>query len=155
MDVWGRRFDLDTGTFIETRQRIIDYSIANPAYTQIIPWNEAGYANTTYYIADMNGTLIDTFTLTDDTNGTQEAEDFVDEDVIGYPDPENPNPSGWAVSGWLTRFNFKFLIFLIGMVFMVGTPIYGFYARPEGQVWVLIAFSMFIGVALLWSLQTM
>lgn len=151
-----RRFDLDTGVFIETANGlwITDLNIGN-ALIQITPWQVAGYANTTYYIADMNGTLIDTFTITDDTNGTQEAEDFVDEDVIGYPDPEDPNPPGWEDTGYITVHRFKLIFFMIGMILFLGTPMFGFYARPDAATWIIIFFCMFCGVSLLWALQTM
>ena len=156
LDFWGRRFDLTDGSFIENRQRIIDFNIATPnAFLQITPWNVEGYVNTTYYIADMNGTLIDEFTIVDDTNGTQEAEDFVDETVYGYPDPEDPNPPGWDEESWLTASRFKLIIFIVGMVLLLGSPTYGFAERPEASTWIILMMNMIVGVALLWSLQTM
>ena len=90
----------------------------------------------------------DNFTDVDD------LKDFIDTDIIGYPDPEDPDPPGWEESP-ITAHRFKLILFAIGMILFVGTPVYGFAVKPEAATWIAIMFTMFCGVALLWSLQLM
>ena len=103
-----------------------------------------------------NGTF---FAVDPETNETV-VDDMPDLDSIvdwietNYPDPENPDPPGWEESP-VPRFSFKLILFAIGMILFIGTPIYGFATKPEAATWIAIMFSMFCGVALLWSLQLM
>ena len=107
-----------------------------------------------------NGTF---FAVDPETNETV-VDDMPDLDSIidwietNYPDPEEPNPGDeWQDpdEGILTRLNFKLFVFVIGMVLFLGAPVYGFAERPEAATWILILFASIVGVALLWSLQTM
>lgn len=109
-----------------------------------------------YFLVDENGTVVETWNG-DNFTDADDLKDFVDDEVIGYPDPEDPSPPGWDVpgEGLLTRFNFKLIIFMIGMILFAGAPVYGLADRPEAATWIIIFFLMFIGVSLLWSLQTM
>ena len=107
-------------------------------------------------VTDENGTVIPTWNGENFTD-IDDLKDFMDEDIIGYPDPENPSPPGWDVpgEGLITRFNFKLLLFVIGMILFIGTPVWGFASRPDAATWIAIMMSMLCGVALLWSLQIM
>ncbi|MBA7663180.1 hypothetical protein ES703_71219 [subsurface metagenome] len=107
--------------------------------------------NDTFAVTNENGTIV--WTGDGDLNVT-DVEDIIDEDIIGYGDPEDPNPPGWD-DPFLTVHRFKLILFIIGMTLFVGSPVYGFTARPEAATWIMLMMNMLIGVALLWSLQTM
>ena len=127
----------------------IGHSIWNQYYTYLeMPVPD----NSTWYIVDDNGTIVDIIV---DFDGNQtDVEDYIDEDVIGYPDPEDPNPPGWEDSP-ITAHRFKLIMFVVGMILFIGTPVWGFATRPDVATWVTIMMSMLCGVALLWSLQLM
>ena len=101
----------------------------------------------------MNGTLIGETTTSGEGN-VSDIEDWIDVDIIGYPDPQDPDPPGWEDSP-LTAHRFKLILFVIGMALFVGTPVWGFATRPDAAAWIAIMMSMLCGVALLWSLQLM
>jgi len=105
-----------------------------------------------WYIVDENGTVVDIIVNFD--GNVTDIEDYIDEDVIGYPDPEDPNPPGWEDSP-ITAHRFKLILFVIGMILFIGTPVWGFATRPDAAAWIAIMMSMLCGVALLWSLQLM
>ena len=108
--------------------------------------------NSDWYIVDYNGTIVD---FIDDFDGNlTDIEDYIDIEIIGYPDPEDPNPPGWEDSP-ITAHRFKLILFAIGMILFIGTPVYGFAVKPEAATWIAIMFTSFCGVALLWSLQLM
>lgn len=109
--------------------------------------------NSTIYIIDENGTIVD---IIEDFDGnvTADVEDYIDEEVIGYPDPEDPEPPGWEDSP-ITAHRFKLILFVIGMILFIGTPVWGFATRPDAAAWIAVMMSMLCGVALLWSLQLM
>jgi len=150
--------------------RELAFSTGPYRYAQIVPSLDAGVGNSiweqyytylemplegnsTIYITDQNGTIVE---IKRDFDGTvTDIEDNIDEDVIGYPNPEDPNPPGWEDTGYLTAHRFKFILFGIGMILCLGTLMFGFYARPEAATWIIIFFCMFCGVSLLWALQTM
>ena len=153
--LYGRRYDLTSKTFVAAQERVT-YPITSFSGASIIPNGLGGIAYTDYFIADMNGTLIDTYTTTEDneTLAIEDVEDFIDTDVIGYPDPEDPNPPGWEDTVF-TAPQFKLGLLLAGLILFLGPAIYGFAERPEAATWILILFATMCGVALLWSLQTM
>ncbi|MBA7491308.1 hypothetical protein ES702_01853 [subsurface metagenome] len=103
-------------------------------------------------VTDENGTIVWT-----EENGydISDVEDIIDEDIIGYPDPEDPDPPGWDEESWLSASRFKLILFIIGMALFLGSPVYGFAERPEAATWIILMMNMIVGVALLWSLQTM
>jgi len=105
-----------------------------------------------YIVTDPNGTIVETWNGENCTT-LDCIKDEIDDD-IGYPDPEDPDPPGWE-DEVLTAHRFKLILFMIGMIMFVGSPVYGFAARPEAATWITIMMCMLVGVALLWSLQTM
>lgn len=121
-----------------------------------IRWSKYPILNYTniqdYFVTDPNGTIV--WTGNGDLNVT-DVEDIIDDDIIGYPDPEDPDPSGWEDPVYWSIHRFKLLLFLIGMILLIGSPVYGFAERPEAATWIMLMMNMLIGVALLWSLQTM
>jgi hypothetical protein len=126
------------------------------AGSQVDGWQVKEVANSTFYVTDENGTLIDTWTDTGENfTDIDELKDFIDTDIIGYPDPADPDPPGWEGTGLLTRFNFRLILFFIGLILFMGTPVYGFAVKPDGATWIVILFCMLCGVSLLWALQSM
>jgi len=123
------------------------------AGSQVDGWQCKFVATSIFLLTDANGTVIPTWNG-DNFTDIDDLKDFVDTDIIGYPDPEDPDPPGWEDS-LITAHSFKLILFAIGMILFVGTPVYGFAVKPEAATWIAIMFSMFCGVALLWSLQLM
>jgi len=112
--------------------------------------------DTVFVITDENGTVVDTWTEEGENfTDIDDLKDWIDEEIYGYPDPEDPDPSGWEDAEFLTIHRFKLVLFIIGMIMFVGTPVYGFASRPEAATWITIFMCMIVGIALLWSLQTM
>ena len=142
--------------FVHDIKAIMPFAAQENVYgSQVDGWQKKYIEPSTLLVTDANGTVITTWNGENFTD-VDDLKDFIDEEVIGYPNPEDPNPPGWDDDpGLLTIHNFKLIIFMIGMVLLAGTPVYGFASRPEAATWVLILFSMLCGVALLWSLQTM
>lgn len=124
------------------------------AGSQIDGWQKKEVDPSTFLLTDENGTVIPTWNG-DNFTDIDDLKDFIDEDVIGYPDPEDPNPPGWDEESWLSAHRFKLILFIVGMVLFLGSPVYGFAERPEAATWIVIMMNMIVGVALLWSLQTM
>lgn len=125
------------------------HSISNEFYTYLsMPVPD----NSTWYIVDFNETVVDI--IVDFDGNLTDVEDYIDLEVIGYPDPEDPDPPGWEESP-ISIHRFKLILFIMGMILFIGTPVYGFAAKPEAATWIVILFCMLSGVALLWSLQTM
>lgn len=109
--------------------------------------------NDTFIAVDENGTIVQTWNGENCTSIDCIKDDIDDE--IGYGDPEDPAPPGWEDPVFWSIHRFKLVLFLIGMILFVGSPIYGFAQRPEAATWIMLMMNMLIGVALLWSLQTM
>ncbi len=124
------------------------------AGSQVDGWQVKEVAPSTFLATDENGTVIQTWNGENFTD-IDDLKDFIDTDIIGYPDPENPDPPGWDPTSWLTASRFKLILFIIGMVLLIGSPVYGFAERPEISTWIVLMMNMIVGVALLWSLQTM
>lgn len=97
-----------------------------------------------YWIAQNNETLTD-----DDLPG------LIDQITGEDPDPEDPGAGDWTGDEILSRNRTKLLIFIIGFLLFLGTPTWGFIARPDASRWVIIAMCMLSGLALLWSIPSM
>lgn len=121
--------------------------------SQIDGWQKKEIAPSTFLLTGENGTIIQTWNGENFTD-IDDLKDFVDTDVIGYPDPQDPDPPGWEDSP-ITAHRFKLILFVIGMALFIGTPVWGFATRPDAAAWIAIMMSMLCGVALLWSLQLM
>ena len=150
--------------------RELVFSTGPYRYAQILPALDTGAGNSiweqyyTYldmpleddeewFAVDPNGTVIPTWNGENCTT-IECLKEEIDKDK-GYPDPEDPNPPGWDEESWLSASRFKLILFIVGMVLFVGSPVYGFAERPEAATWILLMMNMIVGVALLWSLQTM
>ena len=133
----------------------LDSGVGNAIWNQYYTYLEMPVPdNSTVYIIDQNGTIVDII-YDFDGNVTADVEDYIDEDVIGYPSPEDPSPPGWEDTGFVTIHRVKLIFFAIGMILFPGTLMFGFYTKPDAATWIIIFFCMFCGVSLLWALQTM
>jgi len=120
-----------------------------------------GYLENMLILVDFVPLYNGTFFVVDPETNETVVDDMPDLDSVidwietNYPDPEDPAPGeAWEESP-VSRFSFKLILFVIGMILFMGTPIYGFAVKPETATWIAIMFTMFCGVALLWSLQLM
>ena len=101
--------------------------------------------NKTWVVAYENGTTINECPSYDC------AIIFVD-DLLGV-DPAEPEPKsqGWEETGPFTRFKTRFYILLIGVVMVFGPLFYWSMSRPSGYEFVIGAFIMFVGFALMYA----
>ncbi|MHC4573391.1 MAG: hypothetical protein ACYS76_04555 [Planctomycetota bacterium] len=135
--------EYETGMFFRTYQ----LTVAQPPfrYPQIISstgpgslafFNDGDYYtfldmpladNVTYIITDENGTGIG------NTTTYPEAIDFID-DMLGGPDPEEPDPAGesYPQTGPFTRFRTRFYILFLGVAMFLGPVMFLAYQYRRG-----------------------
>lgn len=99
------------------------------------------------FISDPDGNLTDPEGYDPD----EDPEDIID-DIIG-PHPEDPKSDDWGPH--VSRFRFKLMILLTGLVMTLVTPIMGMIYRPSIKYWIIILYVMFCGIGVLWTLPNM
>jgi hypothetical protein len=110
--------------------------------------NTLDYNDSAVFISYPNGTLVTPDPLPDDAD----IEDTIDE-LLGGALPEDPQTDEYGDA--LTKFRFKLLWLVIGMIMLLGTPIAGIYYGADTANWIRILFVMFFGLGLLWQLSFM
>jgi hypothetical protein len=99
------------------------------------------------FISYPNGTLVTPDPLDPDEN----PEDVID-DLLGGPQPEDPETE---VYDPLDKFQWKLMVFIVGMLMLCGSPLVGIGMRVEMATWVKIAYVMLFGIGILWALKFM
>ncbi len=105
---------------------------------------------TVFTVYDENGTLIGTFDTLEDAEAGIDAIDGVGQ----TPDEPNPPGTDWAEEGFgeLTRFNTRFVLFLVGW-FLIIAPIIIMVVRPwPMKVYLIFVLCIALGFALQWSI---
>lgn len=107
---------------------------------------ERDILNSTYFVVWGNGTVI---------SGPLDSLDAVDdflEEFFGV-DPAEPDPAsqGWDTEGPFQRFRTRLYILIIGIVLVFGPLMYWAMSRPSGYEFVIGAFIMFVGFALMYA----
>ena len=102
--------------------------------------------NTTYFVVWGNGTVI-----SGPLDSLDDVDDFLEE-LFGV-DPLDPNPAtqGWDEEGPFTRFSTRLYFLLIGFMMVFGPMIVWAMRRPTAYVFVIGAFIMLIGFALMYA----
>ena len=79
-------------------------------------------------------------------------EEVIDE-IIGYPDPTDPEPPGWPSTDTFSRYQFKQWYTLAGFLMIIIPILVGGYYKPGISTWVAILFVALFGYALIHSAQ--
>ena len=115
-------------------------------YNYIEEETDAVINDQAWFIAFANGTVIggpfDTF---------DDAEEAVQIILNIHPADPAPSSQSWDEEGLWTRFRTRFYILLVGLVMVFGPLMYWAMSRPSGYEFVIGAFIMFVGFALMYA----
>jgi hypothetical protein len=148
---------------IDSGERSMSLAINSMRYPQMVAslssgtsrWNNAEYftyltsplaLNETWIVTYPNGTILD-----DDLDTYEDALTLIDVEL--GPDPTDPDPpsQGWDQTGPFSRFSMRLYILLIGFLMVFGPMWVWSLRRPTGYVFVIGAFIMLIGFALMYA----
>ncbi|MBA7602419.1 hypothetical protein ES703_09508 [subsurface metagenome] len=112
-------------------------------------WPTLEYRNDTYFITDLNGTIVL-------DNGDPLIFDDVD-DAIDWidtydPDPLDPDPPGWPTEGPFIRFKIRLYFLAIGFGCLFGPLLFFAWRRPSGYYILCGAILMLMGIGMLLSI---
>ena len=121
-----------------TKPHGLDNTRDIPVLSLAYSWS--GILNVTWIAVDENGTTI----------YECETEECLIKLITGDdPDPDDPEPGEWSSIGGLDRFRIKMIMFVVGLIMLMGAPLFGFAMKPSASTWIGIFFSMICGWALL------